>query len=212
MINRQLLFFLLCFISTSIFSQNNIKDLTLEKNTIYLFCRGTKAKAGLIAEEFNSKDRKITHVGIGYLDDGKLSIFNVTDRDTIKTALVVDDLKSFISEGAFYLSVWRCKNTEANFLKLKEICSRYKKSKIYFDYTFLLNNKYDVLYCSEFCAKVLMEIDPQKFHFRTKKLKLDYYYQALLNRNRLVYYPVDFFEGCIYFSKVFETNFNLKKS
>lgn len=196
----------------NVFPQDVIKDLKLDQNTIYLFCRGTRAKSGLIAEKFNSIDKIITHVGIGYLDKEELKIYNVTDCDSSKTALVIDNLTSFISSGTYYLSVWKCNNTEREYLKLKEICSEYSKLKVYFDFTFTLNENDNVLYCSEFCSRVLKKTNSKKFDFKPKKIKLEAYYQALLNRKQLLYYPVDFFENSKYFNKIFETNLNLKKS
>lgn len=200
--------FMLLLFSISAFSQEMLKDLKLEKNTIYLFCRGTKAKSGLIAEQFNSTDRFITHVGIGYLDEEGLKIYNVTDCDTTKTALSIDNLDSFISSGTYYLSVWKYANSKGEYLKLKQLCSDYSKQKVYFDFSFTLNDTDTILYCSEFCSRILRAINPVKFDFKPKELVLESYYQALLNRKQLTYYPVDFFEESSYFNKIFETHLN----
>lgn len=191
--------------------QVDLKDLKLEQNTLYVFCRGTKAKSGLIAEKFNVKDRNATHVGIGYLEKEQLRIYNVTDVDTSKTALLIDDLDSFLS-GAYYMSIWKCRKNESEYLKLKEVCSSFSNRKVYFDFSFTLNENDTVLYCSEFCSRILKEINPKKFDFRPRKVKLESYYQALLQRENLIYFPVDFFEESSYFTKIFETHLNLKKS
>lgn len=204
--------FLLLLFSINVSPQQAIKNLEFKQNTLYLFCRGTIAKSGLIAEKFNNTDKKITHVGIGYLDKNKLKIYNVTDCDSSKTALVIDSLDSFISNGTYYLSVWKCNNNEGEFLKLKEICTSFSNRKVYFDFSFTLNENDTILYCSEFCSRVLKQIDSRKFDFKPKKMILESYYQALLNREELIYYPVDFFEGSPYFSKLFEINLKLKKS
>lgn len=208
--NKTQIFFFLFSINT--FSQATIKELKFEQNTLYLFCRGTIAKSGLIAEKFNNTDKQITHVGIGYLDKNELKIYNVTDCDSSKTALLIDNLDSFTSNGTYYLSIWKCNNNELEFLKLKKICSAFSKHKVYFDYSFTLNENDTILYCSEFCSRVLKQINSKKFDFKPKKMKLESYYQALLNREELIYYPVDFFEGSTYFTKLFEINLNLKKS
>jgi len=200
--------FIMLLFSTNTFSQEMLKDLKLEKNTIYLFCRGTKAKSGLIAEQFNSNDKLITHVGIGYIDKKGLKIYNVTDCDTSKTALLIDNLDSFVSNGTYYLSIWKYNNSKREYLKLKQLCSDFSKQKVYFDFSFTLNDTDTILYCSEFCARILRMINPVKFNFRPKELVLESYYQALLNRKQLIYYPVDFFEGSIYFNKIFETHLN----
>lgn len=204
--------FLLLLFSINVSPQIAIKNLEFEQNTLYLFCRGTIAKSGLIAEKFNTTDKKSTHVGIGYLDDNILKIYNVTDCDSSKTALVIDDLDSFTTSGTYFISVWKCNNNEQEFIKLKQICSAFSKRKVYFDFSFTLNEKDTVLYCSEFCSRVLKQINSRKFDFKPKKMILEPYYQALLNRAELIYYPVDFFEESPYFSKLFEINLKLKKS
>lgn len=204
--------FLFLLFSINVSPQIAIKNLEFEQNTLYLFCRGTIAKSGLIAEKFNNTDKKSTHVGIGYLDDNILKIYNVTDCDSSKTALVIDDLDSFTTSSTYFLSVWKCNNNEREFLKLKQICSAFSKRKVYFDFSFTLNEKDTVLYCSEFCSRVLKQINSRKFDFKPMKMILEPYYQALLNREELIYYPVDFFEESPYFTKLFEINLKLKKS
>jgi hypothetical protein len=137
-------------------SQNTIANLKLEKNTIYVFSRGTKTKSGIIAEKFNLHGKKITHVGIGFLEHNALKIYHVVDIDTMQTALVVSDLKSFINESVYYLSIWKCHANYTDFKNLKKICKGYSTKKIYFDFSFRLHDD-TTLYCSEFCAAVLKE-------------------------------------------------------
>ncbi len=204
--------FLLLLFSINSYPQDALKNLKFEENSLYLFCRGTIAKSGLIAEKFNNTDKKTTHVGIGYLDKDVVKIYNVTDCDSSKTALVIDNLESFTSSGTYYLSVWKCKTNEREFLKLKQICYEFSKRKVYFDFSFTLNENDTLLYCSEFCSRVLKQINSRKFNFKPKKMILESYYKALLNREELIYYPVDFFEESPYFSKLFEINLILKKS
>ncbi|WP_162127117.1 hypothetical protein [Flavobacterium phycosphaerae] len=193
-------------------SQNSIDNLKFEDNTVYLFSRGTKTKSGLIAKKFNSNDRYITHVGIGFVENNKMRIYNVIDCDTTKTALVIDNLKSFVCEKAYYLSIWKCKSNKQEFLKLKKICHEYSSRKVYFDYSFKLNEKDNILYCSEFCSRVLKVINSTKFNFHPKKMKLESFYRAVLSRDELLYYPVDFFQEGKLFSKIFEANFNAEKT
>ncbi|TBX70924.1 hypothetical protein EZL74_00035 [Flavobacterium silvisoli] len=193
-------------------AQSQIAKLKFEKNTIYIFNRGTKTKSGLIAEKFNSIDRFSTHVGIGFVENDQLKIYNVIDCDTSKTALVVDDLKSFICDKAYYLSVWKYQNTQQEYFKLKKICHDYTNRKVYFDFSFRLNEKDNVLYCSEFCSRVLKMINPRKFSFKPCKVRLESFYKAFLRRDELLYFPVDFFQKSKSFSKIFETNFNTEKS
>lgn len=210
-IKKRFCFFLLLLFSVNATAQNAIKDLKLKENTIYVFCRGTKTKAGLIAGKFNIKDTLITHVGIGFIEKKVLKIYNVIDCDDSKTALVIENLKSFICERAYYLSVWECKNNQQEFLKLKEACHKQCRQKVYFDYSFNLKND-NILYCSEFCSRMLKKANSVKFNFHPKKMKLESFYKTVLRREVLIYYPVDFFQDNKNFSKIFETNFNIKKS
>jgi hypothetical protein len=189
-------------------SQNNIANLKLEKNTIYIFSRGTKTKSGIIAEKFNVRDKKITHIGIGFMEHNVLKIYHVVDIDTMQTALVVSDLKSFINESVYYLSVWKCETNSTDFKNLKKICKDYASKKIYFDYSFSLQDD-STLYCSEFCAAVLKETNSDTFNFKPRVLKLEPFYQTVLERAELVYYPVDFFEEHPGFNKIFESEFTI---
>ena len=186
-------------------SQNTITNLKFKKNTIYIFSRGTKTKSGIIAEKFNNQDHKITHVGIGFVEHNQLKIYNVVDVDTLQTALVISNLKSFINESVYYVSVWKCDNNYADFQNLKKIYKAYRCKKIYFDFSFNLNDG-NRMYCSEFCATVLKETNLIKFNFQPKVMKLDPFYKTVLERAYLIYYPVDFFEDSPYFTKIFESD------
>lgn len=204
-------FLSLFLFSVNAISQNTIENLKFVENTIYVFSRGTKTKSGLIAEKFNSSDRFITHVGIGFLENDELKIYNVIDCDTSKTALVIDDLKSFVSNKVYYLSVWKCDNNYSEFLRLQAICHEYLNRKVYFDFSFVLDERSTVLYCSEFCSRVLRITNSNKFDFQPKKMKLESFYKTVLKRDELIYYPVDFFQENKSFSKIFEINFNTEK-
>lgn len=205
-------FFLLVCFSVNLTAQNAVENIKFTENTIYVFCRGTKTKSGLVAGKFNIKDKLITHVGIGFVENNVLKIYNVIDCDSSKTALVTDNLKSFIGDKAYYLSIWKCKNNLEEFSKLKEACNKQGRKKVYFDYSFNLNGQDNILYCSEFCSRMLKISNSIKFNFHPNKMKLESFYKAVLRREELIYYPVDFFQDNKNFLKIFETNFNIKKS
>lgn len=209
---KSICFFLLLLFSINSTAQNVIKNLKFRQNTIYVFCRGTKTKSGLIAGKFNVKDRLITHIGIGFVENDVLKIYNVIDCDSSKTALITDNLKSFVCDKAYYLSIWKCKNNLQEFLRLKEACYKQSRPKVYFDYSFNLNDNDNNLYCSEFCYRMLKTANSVKFNFYPHKKKLESFYRAVLRREELLYYPVDFFQSNKNFTKIFETNFNKKKS
>ena len=183
----------------------SIKLSSFSKKSIYLFCRGTKGKPGLIASHFNLRDTNITHVGVGYAESNAFRIYNVTDTKGYDNAMLLDSVNSFIAApDVYYFSIWQCKTTGRKMLRMKRILKNYLRRKIFFDISFRLDND-DTLYCSEFCATVLNSIDSQKYHFRPVKKKLnDRLYSAILKRDEIVYYPVDFFRATNYFRLTME--------
>ncbi|MEO7922659.1 MAG: hypothetical protein ABIR30_03215 [Chitinophagaceae bacterium] len=176
------------------------------KKNIYLFCRGTKAKSGLIARNFNRADTSVTHVGIGFYDGESFRIFNVTDSRGYLNALLVDSVTSFIAGwDVYYFSIWECSNSPGEFQEFKQVLETYATRKIIFDVSFRLKND-DTLYCSEFCAGVLNKINTRKFYFEPVKKKLDdKLFAAILEREAIIYYPIDFFTGNKKCKKIFES-------
>ena len=182
-----------------------IDQLPVSANSIYLFCRGTTTKSGFIARDFNLKDTNITHVGLGHAENGSFRIYNVTDTRGFDNALLIDSVASFIAEeDVYYFSIWECKSTKRDIGALNKILKRFLERKIIFDISFQLN-KDDTLYCSEFCATLLNETNPRQYHFEPVKRKLnDRLFTAILKREELIYYPVDFFRTNKNFRKLCE--------
>jgi hypothetical protein len=186
------------------------EKLQFKENTIYIFCRGTNFKSGLIAHKFNLRDTNITHVGIGFCEEKKLAIYNVSDNSKISgSSLIIDSLESYINSAeVFFLSVWECSNTNEEFKKFKNILSCYKNKKIVFDPFFKINAD-DTLYCSEWCAMLLNKIDTNKYFFSPSSLVLNNeLFESYLGTKILIYFPVDFFEGSRMFKKIFAHRFN----
>jgi len=184
------------------------KKLTLKSNSIYFFCRGTKSKSKLIAEKFNISDTNITHVGIGFFNNKKLMIYNVSDNYASENALRIDSIDSFINSlDVYYFSVWRCNISLTGYNKIKSICEEYSKRKIYFDFSFTISND-DTLYCSEFCAAVLSKAKVKDLLFHPIIMDLNnLIYESILNRKSLTYFPVDFFQSNEIITKVFDYKF-----
>ena len=181
------------------------EKLSLRENTIYIFCRGTSTKAGMIAHQFNIADTNITHVGIGYYHNGSCNIYHVADNAAPgKTALTIDTLESFIIPGeAYFFSVWEADNTATQFNAFKKSLKGMEKRKVIFDAFFNIS-KDDTLYCSEFCALVFEGLKQQKYSFRPRQLVLNNrLYETYLQRKVLVYYPVDFFESNKHFQRIY---------
>ena len=169
----------------------NACSVQLQKHKIYIFCRGTTLKQHLVSNAFNIIDSNVTHVGIGYLDNYKIKIFNVTNVSRVQNSLKVEDFESFISiDDAFYYSIWELNMGNMFFRRVKKILSESVCHRVSFDYAFLLNNG-DSLYCSEFCAEVINAV--KKIVVPTKKAFNNKLYEAILGRVSLEYYPVDFF-------------------
>lgn len=170
---------------------------------IYLICRGTRQKVGLIAEKYNLKDTKSTHVGIGFFQGKNLIIYHVTNDHEGSTDLEIESLTEFKSpQDLFYMSIWVCQSSMKEISQLKKILQEYSKHKVIFDTDFKAHNQ--KLYCSEFCVEVLEKLNPKKFKFPLKRQTLDFFSAKILGCEVLEYYPVDFFQSSIYFKKIFE--------
>jgi hypothetical protein len=185
-------------------------QLQLKENTIYIFCRGTVSKAGLISRKFNLMDSNITHIGIGFAEEGKLSIYNVSDNvSVLNSAMVVDSIESYTkSPDVFYFSIWECNNSGKDFNNFKSALSEYASKNVVFDVFFRINAD-DTLYCSEFCARVLAKANRKKYSFNPSVTILNnVLYQSYLGREKLIYFPVDFFETSRSFKKIFSYRFN----
>lgn len=105
--------------------------LNLNKNYLYIVCRGTNSKSPLIALKFNLIDSNITHVGIGFFKENTFNIYNVTDNNkNEESALVRDSYQSFKnSSDLYYLSIWQYKINKKRLGKIKQICEDYQKKK-----------------------------------------------------------------------------------
>ena len=185
------------------------ENVHFKENIIYIFARGTSAKAGIIADRFNISDRNITHVGIGYLDKKNILIYNVCDiGDKNKNALVLDSLESFTrGNDVYYFSVWEAAFSVKNFKKLRACLRAAISRHIYFDHFFKLQED-DTLYCSEFCIRMLQKTDSVRYSFKPVTVTLNnVFYESILDRKELVYYPVDLFEENRHLKKLFEVKY-----
>lgn len=192
---------------------NNIsaamKKMEPDEKSLYFFCRGTLRKSSLIAQKFNLADTNITHVGLGFFELGKPVIFHVSDNSNLPgTALRKDSLRAFLdTQDIYYFSIWQYKMDEIVVEKAKKTCLQMFRKPVWFDGSFIIAND-DSLYCSEFCARVLnnLGVTALKFNPITIELK-NAFFQSVLERNFLTYFPVDFFESTNLFKKVFEYRF-----
>lgn len=181
------------------------KEVFLNNKSLFMVCRGTYSKSAFIAQKFNIKDRNITHCGIGFIKNGRFYIYNVSDINSKQSCLVIDSLSSFRKySDVYYLSIWECRLNTKTLNTIKRNCEDYYQKKIEFDYSFILDDS-DILYCSEFCSRILNAANQRKLYFKPHELQLNSeFYEALLKRKVLTYFPVDFFEENKGFKKIHE--------
>ena len=184
----------------------NAATIDISEDRIYIFSRGTRSKAYLLAHQFNIRDTNSTHVGIGFYQDHRFFIYNVIDEAPEgKSALVINSLDSFLlGEDVSSFSLWECANSVQDLALMKTLLRNYMNKKIAFDVQFKLAED-DSLYCSEFCAQVLNRLGGKKFDFHpiTKPLN-NPLLEAVLGRMNIYYYPVDFFQRSAFVRKVYE--------
>lgn len=186
-----------------------VKKIEPDEKSLYFFCRGTLRKSSLIAQKFNIADTNITHVGLGFFELSKPVIFHVSDYScTPGSALRKDSLQSFLdTQDIYYFSIWQYKTDEIVVKKAKEACLQMSRKPIWFDGSFIIAND-DSLYCSEFCARVLNNLDVAVLKYDPITIELNNaFFQSVLERNFLTYFPVDFFQSSNLFTKVFEYRF-----
>ena len=181
----------------------NAKSIICSAESFYFICRGTQQKIGVIAHKFNLHDPYSTHVGIGVIEKGNLMVYNVNNVTSGKTALIRENLETFIAgDEVLYWSIWEFKSSAKEILKLKKLLQSYQSKKITFDMDFEPNN--NKFYCSEFCAEVLKVLNPGSLKFALTQKPLDLLFRGVLNRSILNYYPVDFFQSDAHFKKIYE--------
>lgn len=78
LINRKIISTIFFFILPFCYSQEK-KNIQFKEKTIYIIARSTQSKEGLIASNFNIKDKILSHVGIGYIEADKLQVYNVSN-------------------------------------------------------------------------------------------------------------------------------------
>ena len=185
------------YLSFILFNLNVIAQKSIEFNTskLYLVTRSTENKQNIIAKDFNIKDSLSTHIGIGYFENQKFKIYNVSNIEvnTNDSSLIIDSYESFINLKDFkYCSIWSCVLEVDKMNKFKQILKTFENKKLTFDHEFDLKNS--SYYCSEFVYNVLKLLDEEKFNFTPKTIVLTDFYKNVLKREKLKFIPVDFFQ------------------
>jgi hypothetical protein len=167
----------------------------VKDSTLYLITVGNPSKTHLIAKQFSGRDTVSTHVGFVIRQEGKPVIIHVTDIDPSRSALRMEVLDNFLNASRFhYVSLWRVILSNDDFVKVRDRLDSTNGTHVTFDYDFDLTNG-NSLYCSEFCAGVLNDVDIDGIGFVPEQRRLSEFYQKVLKRDVLSYYPVDFFQS-----------------
>lgn len=177
----------------------------LEDSSLYLVCRGTKSKIPFIAENYNISNREITHIGIGICIEDELRIFNVTDSyKKNMSALILDSLQSFISSpDIYFFGIWQCQVSKKEIRNAISILDSMYHRNIQFDTSFTIDED-DILYCSEFCVRVLRLINKKKYKVPVVEKRIDDpFTKFFLKRDIVTYFPVDFFINIPYIKEIF---------
>lgn len=180
-----------------------IKNLELEPQTIYLVQRGTTGKLGDFAKDFNIKNKHASHLGIGFMKGGKLSVYHVyVQKNNRKNNLYIETIEDFIKpEDLNYLSIWKLNSIDAEkFKQIKNTLISSEKENIEFDFSFDENN--EKLYCSEYVVRELKKNNIKIMHDQTKQIVG--FASQMLGKDMLVYFPVDGFENSDKAEKIFE--------
>lgn len=183
-------------------------QIKYNNNEVYIFARSTESKINIIAEDFNLKDKFITHIGIGYFENDSIKIFNVSNnvKNHKNSSLLIENYETFVNLSDIKsVSIWSIKINKKTMRLLKKNISAYCNLKIDFDNNFILNDD-NFIYCSEFVYKVLNETNIKKFYFSPVIKKLNQFYTNALKRENFIYIPVDFYQF-INFKKIFEYKF-----
>lgn len=189
--HKNLIFYIVSIISLSSYSQSS-NPISFEEETIYIVARSTQSKEGLVASNFNIKDKVLSHIGIGYAVNNELMIYNVSNYrvDEKGSSLLKETLSEFTSEkSTTYFTIWKYKADKKDFNTLKRTLGKMLPKIVKFDNQFALDNE-DV-YCSEFVFNVLKDLNLTSF--KPIKKDLGIIYSMASGRKTLEYIPVDFF-------------------
>lgn len=181
----------------------------LNEDNLYLVCRGTTNKQNLIAEKFNITNKQITHIGIGFLNNNELIIYNVSiDKKINNSSLIIETFEDFINlSDIFHLEIWEINSNQSDVVKLKSTINKYIEKKVGFDYSFNLDDNKN-LYCSEFVAKILNGLND--FQYNPCKKESNKLLKSIIKSDIFEYFPVDFFLQNPNITKIFEKSFNQK--
>lgn len=162
---------------------------------LYIFGRGSDAKSAILSAHFNISGSLISHVGIGVVVDTGIAVAHVVnDAGNMESALWIQSVNDFmLVPGIRYAAVWRRLIHRSELQKINEQVKALSLQFVSFDYDFQIGGQ-NRLYCSEFCALLLCDVfRGDEMCEPVRKTLHDALFEAYLNREIFIYYPVDFF-------------------
>jgi hypothetical protein len=166
-------------------------DLKLNTEKCYLVFRKSVSKEGFFVKKFNLGDSKVTHVGFLIYTENSWKVFHAINKkgNCIEQIEFADFCDSGIEKGPpKFLEI-------LDFKLKKKLVSKIDSTKscnLNFDYSFS-NTAKKSIYCSRFVCEILKSIDSSKYHFKLREKKLNTIESSFLNKEKLLYYPVDIF-------------------
>src|SRR5574344_30928 len=131
-------------------NSDNIKNMVELKSGDIIF----RKEQNILSDMFSNIDKSpYSHLGIVFRKDNELKIYHM-EADEKNDDLKIQSILDF-TKNAKKIAVYRTKNSFEE-EDLKKILDEYEKSKIKFDYSFLLDN--DTLYCTEFINEVYFKL------------------------------------------------------
>ncbi|HSD13308.1 MAG TPA: hypothetical protein VLB74_01530, partial [Flavobacterium sp.] len=166
-------------------------DLKLNKEKCYLVFRESDSKEGFFVKKFNLGNSKVTHVGFLIYNEMSWKVFHAINKNG--NCIEQIEFDDFCDSGKRKLHLEFLEILDFNSkTKLVSKIDSIKKCNLKFDYSFS-NTATKSIYCSRFVCKILEATDSDKYHFDLREKKLNAIESSFLNKERLLYYPVDIF-------------------
>ncbi|WGK64413.1 hypothetical protein [Croceiramulus getboli] len=161
-----------------------------QEEGVYLFFRGTRSKEGVVSQAYYLKHEYISHVALGYWQDGDWVLYHVVNSAQ-KNDLKKTDFSSFYAPQDLTFAAFGKLRSEIDQVQLQRKIESDFLAGVAFDLQFNLENESTRMYCSEFLVHLLESTHPQFFHYAPIRKKLSGWHAKFLKRDSLDYYPAD---------------------